>query len=154
MNKATRPRVLGGLTVRMATGCGNMYIQLNWHQGKLFEVFATLGRSGACAMCYSEALTRSVTTGLRCGVTVAEYVDQLRGIRCPSPIAFPKDQSSLSCPDTIARALIEYGSLTVDNVVKLMLEQNTSSAVSEEDEEKAAIAKIEEMRFERDKQGL
>ena len=100
-----RPPVLGGITVKVVTGCGNMYIQLNWLGDRLFEVFATLGKGGGCAVCQSEALTRSITLGLKCGIPVSEYVRSARGIRCPTPVPFPKDQAVLSCPDAIAKTL-------------------------------------------------
>ncbi len=95
-------------------------------------------------MCYSEALTRSVTTGLRCGMPVAEYIEQLRNIRCPNSVHFPKEQSSLSCPDTIARALAEYGSLTVDDIIKIIVGVNRVDNPSPESEEKEAMKHIEE----------
>jgi len=97
-----------------------MYVQFNWSDGRLFEIFATLGKGGGCAVCQSEALTRSITLGLKYGVPVSDYVQQVRGIRCPTPLSFPKDKAVLSCPDAIARALERYGSLSVDAVVGLL----------------------------------
>jgi len=119
-DKPSRPPVLGGITVKVTTGCGNMYVQLNWYQGRLFEIFATLGHGGGCATCEMEALTRSITLGLKSGIPVLEYIYQLRGIRCPSPMAFPKESAVFSCPDAIAKTLSEYGSLDVDAVVGLL----------------------------------
>jgi ribonucleoside-diphosphate reductase alpha chain len=84
--KLPRPKVLVGITVKVATGCGNMYVQMNWHQGHVFEVFATLGHSGNCASSYSEGLTRCVTLGLRSGIPHEEFFKELRGIRCPTPM--------------------------------------------------------------------
>ncbi|MCJ7760871.1 TSCPD domain-containing protein, partial [Candidatus Bathyarchaeota archaeon] len=105
--KIPRPRVLGGITVKKMTGCGNMYVQMNWYHGRLFEVFATIGHSGGCAMSFTEALTRSITAGLRqeTPVPVEEYIDQLHDIRCLNPFPFPKEEATLSCPDAIAKAL-------------------------------------------------
>ncbi len=122
--KPSRPKLVGGLSICAVTGCGKMYVQLNWFGGRLFEVFATLGKSGGCAICQSEALTRSITVGLKCGVPVDEYVRQVRGIRCPEPRMFPKEEAALSCPDALSRVLEEYGSLSVENVVKLLLGSN------------------------------
>lgn len=109
LEKVARPKVLKGITVKVPTGCGNMYVQLNRLEGKLFEVFATLGKTGGCATCQSEALTRSITVGLRCGVEVEEYIDQLQNLRCPSPLPFPKEEAALSCPDALAKVLQAYG---------------------------------------------
>lgn len=120
MGKLSRPPVLGGITVKVITGCGNMYVQLNWYQGRLFEIFATLGHGGGCATCEMEALTRSITLGLKKGIPVTDYIHQLRGIRCPTPMPFPKEKAVFSCPDAIAKTLSEYGSLEVDAVINLL----------------------------------
>ena len=153
MEKAPRPKVVGGINVRVITGCGNMYIQLGWCNGKLFEVFATLGRGGGCAMGFSEALTRSVTAGLRCDVPVAEYVRQLKGVLCPSPRPFPKDDAVMSCPDAIGKVLESYGSLTTEDMIKLIQALSSQpSQLSEEDEKKEAIRNMENLRAERERQ--
>lgn len=122
--KIHRPRVLGGLTIGVKTGCGNMYVQLNWYNGRLFEVFATLGRSGGCAMASNEALTRSVTTGLRwgSGVPISEYIDQLLNIKCPNQVLIPKDRTVLSCADGLARVLREFGTMSIQRVVEIILD--------------------------------
>jgi len=130
-DKLYRPPVLGGITVKVVTGCGNMYVQLNWYQGRLFEIFATLGHGGGCATCEMEALTRSITVGLKSGVPLAEYAHQLRGIRCPAPMPFPKEQAVFSCPDAIAKTLSEYGSLDVGAVISLLRGANGHTADSD-----------------------
>lgn len=155
MDRLPRPKVVGSINVRAITGCGNMYIQMGWWQGSLHEVFATLGRGGGCAMSYGEALTRSITAGLRREVPVSEYVRQLKGVRCPSPMPFPKEESVLSCPDAIGKILEQYGSLTTEGMIKLVQDLNAQpGSLSEEDEEKEALRHIEELRAERDKQDL
>jgi len=133
MDKPSRPPVLGGITVKVITGCGNMYVQLNWYQGRLFEVFATLGHGGGCAACEMEALTRSITLGLKNGVPMTEYIHQLRGIRCPSPLPFPKESAVFSCPDAIAKTLSEYGSLDVPAVISLLRGVNGHGADPDDD---------------------
>ncbi len=128
--KASRPTILGGITIKVPTGCGNMYVQMNWCHGRLFEMFATLGKTGACAESHMEALTRSITLTLRCtpdGAVhdyVHEVIDQFRGIRCPTPIPFPRETAALSCADAIACTLIKYGDLTTEQVVSLILDAN------------------------------
>ena len=124
--KLSRPLVLGGITVKVVTGCGNMYVQLNWYQGKLFEIFATLGHGGGCATCEMEALTRSITLGLKKGIPADNYVHQLRGIRCPTPVPFPKEDAVFSCPDAVAKILAKYGSLDVDAIIGLLRGVNGS----------------------------
>lgn len=108
VEKLPRPRTLSGRTVRVATGCGNMYVILNRLDGRLFEVFAQLGKSGGCARSQSEALTRSITLGLRCGVPLEAYIKQLDGIACPMP-AHEDGECNQSCADALVRVLREYG---------------------------------------------
>lgn len=158
ITKLPRPLVLGGLVVKKKTGCGNLYIQMAWYKGTLFEVFATLGHSGACGMAFSEALTRSITIGLRCGIPVNEYIDQLRGIRCLTPVAFPKEVAVTSCPDAMAATLAKYGNLSIEQVVKIMMGENGNSAELQderkESEEAIAKANLEKLKSDRRKAGL
>ena len=150
LEKPERPKILGGITIKVVTGCGSMYVQLNWYHGCLFEVFATHGHGGGCAACEMEALTKSITLGLKCGVSVANYIDQLKGINCPNPMPFPKEDAVLSCPDGIAKVLERYGTLSIDKVVELIQGMN-GGAVSPEDEMAEAKAKHEELAAEREK---
>ena len=164
-NKISRPPVLGGITVKVITGCGNMYVQLNWYQGKLFEVFATLGHGGGCAACEMEALTRSITLGLKKGIPVEDYIHQLRGIRCPSPMPFPKESAVFSCPDAIARTLAEYGVLDIGAVITLLKGANGHTDESVPADATVVVADVElspedvasrvqELAREREEQGL
>ena len=166
-DKRLRPKVLGGLTIKAPTGCGNMYVQLNWKDGKPFEVFATLGRGGGCSMSLSEALTRSMTSGLRFSTPVTEYIDQLRGIRCPSPHPFPKEEESWSCPDALAKVLKEFGLLSVSQVIEIIMSTNglvkldntstkTKACTPEEEKEELvdSIKRLQELKEIRDSQEL
>lgn len=109
MEKQARPKVLTGKSVKVATGCGNLYITLNKNEDKLFEVFATLGKTGGCANAQNEGLTRMVTLCLRCGVPKEEIIKELVGIQCPNPVMFPEKERVLSCPDAIAKVIKEEG---------------------------------------------
>lgn len=121
MDKIKRPAVLGGVTIKVYTGCGNMYVQLNWYRGRLVEIFATLGRAGGCSACEMEGLMRTITLGLKYGVPLEEYIDQLKNLRCPIPVSFPKESAVMSCPDAIAVTLQRYGRMDIQSVVKLIL---------------------------------
>jgi ribonucleoside-diphosphate reductase alpha chain len=153
LEKLPRPKIVPGIIVKVPTACGNMYVQLGYVNNKLFEIFATLGRAGGCAMAYSEGLTRSITTGLRCGVPISEYIDQLKSIRCPNPMPFPREDAVVSCPDAIAKTLAEYGSLVTKDLITI-IEGSMKDDEDEDAEEKKALSNIEKLREQRMKEGL
>lgn len=107
--KTPRPKELDSKTVRIKTYCGNMYVTVSEHEGNPFEIFATLGKAGGCMNANMEALTRAITTGLRYGVPLQEYIDELKDIRCPTPVMFPEEDRVLSCADAIAKVLAGDG---------------------------------------------
>jgi len=100
-----RPRVLTGKTIKKKTGCGNLYVTVNRNGTGVYEVFASLGKNGGCTRCMNEALTRAITLGLKYGVPVEEFVNELSGLRCPNPCMWPEEERTLSCPDAVARVL-------------------------------------------------
>lgn len=152
VDKLPRPRVVGGINIKVKTGCGNMYVQMGWWSGSLHEVFATLGKAGGCATCFNESLTRTVTSGLRCGMQVAEFIKQLKGVKCPTPMPFPKEEAIESCPDALSKALEKYGSLTTEGMIKLIQDLNAQpSDLSDEEEEREAYKRIEGLKAEREK---
>lgn len=108
VEKRKRPRVTTGKIVKVATGCGNMYVTIANDKDGVFEVFAALGKSGSCAKTITEGLSRQITLSLRCGVPVKEIVKQLKGLQCPAPVMFPKKDRVLSCPDAVAKVLEEH----------------------------------------------
>jgi ribonucleoside-diphosphate reductase alpha chain len=102
-----RPSETTGTVARVNTGCGSLYITVAYDDKGIFEVFATLGKSGGCASAQLEATCRLITLALRSGVDVAPVVKQLKGIRCPS-IAWDDGKSILSCADAIASVLEKH----------------------------------------------
>ena len=99
-----RPQGMPGLTERLRTGHGNMYITINFdEENKPFEVFSTLGKAGGCDSAQLEAISRLVSLALRSGITSQEVVDQLRGITC-CPI-WDSGVLVRSGPDAVALAL-------------------------------------------------
>ncbi|MFC1864688.1 vitamin B12-dependent ribonucleotide reductase [Chloroflexota bacterium] len=102
-----RPEDTQGHTKRVNTGCGHMYITVNFDEQGICEVFSTLGKSGGCASAQLEATCRLISLALRAGVDIASIVKQLRGIRCPS-IAWEQGKSVLSCADAIASVLEKH----------------------------------------------
>lgn len=107
-----RPNVVSGVTEKVATGCGNMYVTVNQENDKPFETFAILGRSGSCNKAMTEGLARLVSLCLRSGVAVDDIIKQLSGLRCQSPTMGPMGCSS--CPDGIAKALARSCDITVE----------------------------------------
>ena len=100
-----RPTVVTGTTTKIGTGCGNLYITINEDgEGHPFEVFMQMGKAGGCAASQLEAIGRLVSLAFRASIDVQVIVDQLRGIRCPSP-SWEKGGRIFSCADAIARAI-------------------------------------------------
>jgi ribonucleoside-diphosphate reductase alpha chain len=102
-----RPKVTRGVTERVNTGCGYIYVTVNFDQQGISEVFSTLGKSGGCAAAQLEAISRLTSLALRSGIDIDSIVKHLRGIRCPS-IAWEQGHAILSCADAIASVLEKY----------------------------------------------
>ena len=90
----------------MATGMGNLYVTVTEFEGRPFEVFATIGKSGRSTTAKTEAIGRLVSLAFRSGVKVEEVIKQLKGIGGEHPV-FQKGGLVLSVPDAIARVLEE-----------------------------------------------
>ena len=99
-----RPQEMTGVTERIRTGHGNMYITVNFDDdGKAFEVFSTLGKAGGCDSAQLEAISRLVSLALRSGIDIQEVIEHLRGITCCP--AWDKGVLVRSGPDAVALAL-------------------------------------------------
>jgi ribonucleoside-diphosphate reductase alpha chain len=99
-----RPETLDGFTTRIKTGYGHLYVTVTEYDGKPFEVFATIGKSGRSTTAKTEAIGRLSSLALRSGVKVNDIVDQLKGIGGEYPV-FQDGGLVLSIPDAIARVL-------------------------------------------------
>jgi ribonucleoside-diphosphate reductase alpha chain len=102
-----RPDVTFGMTRKLKTGCGTLYVTINYDDNKHpFELFSTMGKAGGCAASQAEAISRLISFALRSGASVKEIITQIKGISCHS-ISWSKGGKILSCADAIARALEE-----------------------------------------------
>jgi len=102
-----RPKVTKGITERVTTGCGYIYVTVNFDEKGICEVFSSLGKAGGCASAQLEATSRLISLALRSGIDTASITKHLRGIRCPS-VAWEEGRAILSCADAIASVLEKY----------------------------------------------
>jgi len=106
--KKERPKILTSITERVKTGCGFLYVTIGHEDGTPIEIFAALGKAGGCSHCQNEALSRSISLGLKYGVPVMEYVKELTGNACPSVNMWPEDERVLSCADGLGKVLKRF----------------------------------------------
>ncbi|GFM38614.1 vitamin B12-dependent ribonucleotide reductase [Desulfovibrio psychrotolerans] len=102
--KRDRPDIVYGFTQKVPTGLGVLYVTVNEVEGKPFELFATIGKSGRSITAKAEAIGRLVSLCLRVGVEPEDIVQQLKGIGGEHPV-FQKKGLLLSIPDAIAWVL-------------------------------------------------
>jgi ribonucleoside-diphosphate reductase alpha chain len=104
----TRGEVAFGVTKKMNTGCGNLYVTLNEDAaGRPIEIFTQMGKAGGCATSQCEAIGRMASLALRGGIQTEEIVNQMRGISCHLPTGFGANKVS-SCSDAMAQAMEWY----------------------------------------------
>ena len=101
-----RPNVLSGVTRKLATGHGPMYVSMNDDEFGPRECFVILGKPGGTAAAFSDALGRMISLALTHGASPAEIVKQLRGIQDGHPAGFGPN-AVLSVPDGVAKAMAE-----------------------------------------------
>ncbi len=102
-----RPLITSGITRRIRTGEGTLYITINEDENGLCEVFTTIGKAGGHAAAQSEAISRLISLSLRSGIEPQAIVKQLKGISGPNP-TWEDGQLILSTPDAIGKALDDY----------------------------------------------
>jgi ribonucleoside-diphosphate reductase alpha chain len=94
-------------------------------EGRPFEVFATIGKSGRSTTAKTETIGRLVSLNLRSGVKVDKIVNQLKGIGGEYPI-FQDGGLVLSIPDAIFRVL-EKRHMAGENALKNHITENIAS---------------------------
>ena len=99
-----RPDVMSGVTYRVRTSYGNLFVTINEDEHGPFEVFSQLGKAGGFFQAQTEAICRLISLALRSGVAIADIIDQLKGIRGPD-IVFANGGTIHSLPDAIGKVL-------------------------------------------------
>ena len=85
-----------------------MYVTINEdEQGRPFEVFVSLGKTGGSAMADAEAIGRLCSLALRSGITLKDVHKQLRGISSDRSVGLGPSKV-LSGPDAIAQVIEKY----------------------------------------------
>ncbi|MCP4582033.1 MAG: vitamin B12-dependent ribonucleotide reductase [candidate division Zixibacteria bacterium] len=102
-----RPETLHGITEKIRTGFGNLYVTINTHEGQPFEIFAQIGKSGHDTMADTEAVCRMISLALRTGVPVEKIIEQLKGIGGDAQV-FGAGGLVRSMPDAIAQILHKH----------------------------------------------
>jgi len=103
----TRPEITKGITQRLETGCGHMYVTINTDAQGACEVFIQMGKVGGCASAQLEAIARLVSLALRSQIKIESITRQLKGIRCQSPM-WNKGKMITSCGDAVGQALEQF----------------------------------------------
>jgi len=103
-----RPQRTYGVTERIKTGEGYLYVTINEDENGLCEIFTTIGKAGGNAAAQSEAISRLISLALRSGIEPREVVKQLKGISGPTPVWDGHGGQILSTPDAIGKVLEHY----------------------------------------------
>ena len=76
-----RPTAMLGITEKVSTGHGTMYVTLNFDDNsKPFELFTAIGKAGGSEPAHLEGLSRMVSLCLRSGIAPNVIIEQLSGI--------------------------------------------------------------------------
>ncbi|GGL26559.1 ribonucleoside-diphosphate reductase, adenosylcobalamin-dependent [Halarchaeum grantii] len=138
--KRPRPDVLYGVTQRIDTGYGKLYVNINEDEnGRPFELFANIGNSGGFTASFTESLAKTVSTALRAGVDPEEIASELQGIRSPK-VAWDKGEQINSIPDAIGTAMRRYLDGEIDKQVP---KQQNLTELTDEDVEDAETEAVE-----------
>ena len=103
-HRRRRPAVTQGITERINTGEGKIYVTINEDEFGICEVFSTIGKAGGNAAAQSEAISRLISLALRSGVDPQEVISELKGISGPNPV-WENGELVLSAPDAIGKAI-------------------------------------------------
>jgi len=104
---AKRKKALSGKTLQYASGCGTLYITVNFDEsGKIIEVLANPNGGGCNASI--EAMCRLASVALRNNHPVTDIIRQLRKVNPCVAAGKNKQAEGKSCADIIGRCLAEH----------------------------------------------
>jgi ribonucleotide reductase alpha subunit len=101
-----RPRNLVGFTYKVQSGCGKLFVTINEHNGKPYEVFIQSGGSGGCEA-GNQALGRTISLALRNGGDIRNIIKQLCKVKCPAALRNVRSEGK-SCSDIVGKLMQEY----------------------------------------------
>src|SRR3990172_9195398 len=110
ISPSPRPRaeIAFGMTRKIKTGCGNLYVTINEdEEGRPIEIFTQIGKAGGCVASQCEAMGRMASLALRSGIDPGEIIKQMRGISCHLPVGYGANKVT-SCSDAVAKAMEWY----------------------------------------------
>ncbi len=102
-----RGKTLKGITEKLKTSRGSLYVTVNMLNSKPIEVFANIGKSGGDISALSEAIGRLISIALQNGVDVEKIVNTLINITGAQPI-WNEGRLIKSVPDAIAQVLKDH----------------------------------------------
>ena len=101
---AARDSTLYGVTERVNTGHGKMYVTVNFDESnKPFELFTAIGKAGGSEPAHLEGLSRMISVILRLGISPDVIIEELNGIT--SEPVWDDDVLIRSAEDGIAHVL-------------------------------------------------
>jgi len=106
-----RPSILVGSTTAISTGHGKMYVTVNYDKDQMYEVFATIGKTGKCQAADTEAMCRLISTAIQYGIPAEVITKQLLGITC-CPV-WNNSKMVLSLADGIGQVLSGSGGVSI-----------------------------------------
>ncbi len=113
LTERRRPSVIKGVTERVRTGHGNMFITINYDEDdEPFEVFIAVGKAGGCDSAQLEGVSRLATLALRAGIDPKQVIKHLQGITCCP--AWDGGTLVRSAPDALALVLSRHLKLDDD----------------------------------------
>lgn len=111
-----RPQCAQGITHRLDTGCGKLYLTINHDNGAMLETFITTGSDGGCLV-YTETTSRLISLALRGGISAQTIIEQLQGTHpCPSYLLARGKGKDLSPGKSCASAIAHRIQQTLEEI--------------------------------------